>query len=248
MHPAALRQKAFDDAVFQRVKGDDDQSPAELQATFGRTRRLHHLAQLAVHEDPQRLKGLGGGMGRLAGLAPDGALDQPRQFQRTGEGLSLARLTDGAGNGRGPVFLSQNTDDAGQLASVHLVDDVGRTRPRLLHAHVERTVLAEGKPAFRLIHLHGGNAEIEDDAVDRLVTGACGMGIKFGKAARHQCQASAEFLDYRLSVADDIGIAIDRDHVGAPLQDGARVAARTERAVDDRLAIGRRKSVQNFFE
>ena len=37
------------------------------------------------------------------------------------------------------------------------------------NAHVERAVVAEGKTALRFIELHRGDAEIEQNAVDRVM-------------------------------------------------------------------------------
>ena len=37
---------------------------------------------------------------------------------------------------------------------------------RLVHAHVERGVLGVREPAVGLVELHGGDAEVEEDALD----------------------------------------------------------------------------------
>ncbi len=59
---AARGKEALDDAVFERMEGDDDQPAAGLQQPFGSMQRLDQFIELGVHMDAQRLEGAGGGM------------------------------------------------------------------------------------------------------------------------------------------------------------------------------------------
>jgi len=76
------------------------------------------------------------------------------------------------------------------------VDDVGRARPMLPHAHVERPVMTEGKAPLRLVQLHGGNADVEHHAIDKLVHRLVERRVATDRHAqadvRLRCQGLAE--------------------------------------------------------
>src|SRR5688572_9563016 len=52
----AIGEELLDDAVFERMKGDDDKPPAGLQYRFRRKQRLRQFAELVVDEDAQGLE------------------------------------------------------------------------------------------------------------------------------------------------------------------------------------------------
>ena len=87
---------------------------------------------------------------------------------------------------------------------VGAVDEIGGARARKRHAHVERTVFAEGEAAFRLVELERRHAQIEHDAI--------GRGNKFVHAAElafHQRQTAGKAPDQFLAASDGGGIAVD---------------------------------------
>ena len=89
------------------------------------------------------------------------------------------------------ALLAESEDDIGEIALARRVDDIGRARAVAAHAHVERPVEAEGKSALAAIELHGGDAEIEHDAVDRVVAGIARDGVEIGEAVLDQRQPAA---------------------------------------------------------
>ena len=82
--------------------------------------------------------------------------------------------------------------------SLARVDDVGGARAVAAHAHVERAVEAEREAALGRVELHGGDAEIEHDAVDRLDAGVARHSVEIGEAIFDQRQAPARRLDQGL--------------------------------------------------
>ena len=54
--------------------------------------------------------------------------------------------------------------------------------PLLRHAHVERAVGLEGEAALGLVELHGGDADVEHDAVDRGDALLDGCRVQIGEA------------------------------------------------------------------
>ena len=75
------------------------------------------------------------------------------------------RALDHAGDAAGMTLLAEKAEDAREIAGLETVDDVGRAQASLRHAHVERPVGAEGEAAFGLVELHGGDADVEHNAV-----------------------------------------------------------------------------------
>ena len=61
------------------MEGDDREPPAFGQQPLGGEQALDQLVELGVHRDAQRLEAARRGM-RVAGLAADGLLDQPREL------------------------------------------------------------------------------------------------------------------------------------------------------------------------
>ncbi len=118
-------------------------------------------------------------------------------------GACAARLDDGAGNGARLALLAEQENDVGEVALARGGDHVGRVRAGCAHAHVERTVEAEREAARRLIELHGGDAEIEHDAVDGVKAGRARNMIEIGEALLDQRQAA-------IRLRNEIGAARDR--------------------------------------
>ena len=63
------------------------------------------------------------------------------------------------------ALFAKRGDNGRKLALGCPCHDVGRGRSGAAHAHVERTVVAEGKPARGLVELHRGDAEVENHAI-----------------------------------------------------------------------------------
>ena len=89
------------------------------------------------------------------------------------------------------LLLAEDADDAREIAWLHAVDDVGGGRPVGAHAHVERPVGAEGEAALGLVELHGGDADVEHDAVDAGVAMVAGDRVEVGEAAFDERQPVA---------------------------------------------------------
>ena len=103
---------------------------------------------------------------------------------------SIGRLaTIARAIGAGARLLAIVLEDARDLGLVGLVEEVGGGRPRLLHAHVERTVGREGKAAVRSVHLHRRNADIERDGVDEADAALCEHAVHLAEPLFDQSQA-----------------------------------------------------------
>ena len=74
------RQKAFDDAVFEGMKGYDDQSSTRLEYMLGRRQSAHEFAEFIVDVDTQRLERPRRGMPAVGLAAVKYAQDEIREF------------------------------------------------------------------------------------------------------------------------------------------------------------------------
>src|SRR5690606_2608821 len=54
-----LCEEFLDDAILERMEGDDDETAARFQRAFGGKQRSRQLAELVVDEDAQPLEGAG---------------------------------------------------------------------------------------------------------------------------------------------------------------------------------------------
>ena len=153
-----------------------------------------------------------------------------------------------ARNAAGLAFLAQPEDDVRKVAFRHGVDHIGRSWPGCAHAHVERAVLHEGKAALAFIDLEARDADIEHDAVDHLMPGIVDKRVHLAEPAKQRCQARC-FSGQFLGAQDGIQIPVDGQHAALGREeDGARITAAAERAVNDPVAVLRAKPGKHFVQ
>ena len=107
--------------------------------------------------------------------------------------------------------------------------------------------LRNEKPRSGLIELHRRDAEVEQNAVDRLVTEATRDLFEIREAVFGERQPPRGLFDQRIARSDRIAIAIDPDDARAfNVENEARVPARAERAVDGDAALARREEIERL--
>ena len=116
---------------------------------------------------------------------------------------------DGAGDGARVAFFAEDRQDGCKVALGGRRHDVGRARSRGAHAHVERTVVAEGKSALGLVELHRGDAEVEDHAVDRVVAAAARHRLQIGEGVLYQHEPPLRRLHKIGAARDRALVAVD---------------------------------------
>src|SRR3546814_13695851 len=136
------------------------------------------------------------------------------------EGPPHAALLDRPRNPPVRLLLAQETEDSEQVAYLGAIDHVGVGNPCPGHAQVERAVPLEGKAALGLVDLHGGDADIQYDAVepfDRRMIG------KIGELRMNKGQMPSARLDHPLSAGNGGRIAIKSNDTGTGLKDRCRI-------------------------
>src|SRR5690606_29104743 len=164
----AVGDELLHDPVFERMKGDDHQPAARLERALGCEKSATELAQLVVDEDAQALKRARRWVDLVLRIVAERALDRIGEVAGTLEGTNGAPLFDQPRDAARVALFAEHPDDARQIAHLEAVDNVGSARPFLRHAHVERAIAAERKSALGLVELHGGDADVQHYAVDRL--------------------------------------------------------------------------------
>ena len=170
----------------------------------------------------------------VAGPPRHDALDHLRQREGRRERRDGAVMRDGAGDAARGALLAELIDEIGERALLHAVDDVGGAAPALLHPHVERPVGAEREAALRLVELHRGDADVEDDAVERQHFLARRLGGEIRETRLRKSEPPAELLHQRRTGGDRFRIAVERQHprVRRRFENRARISARAECAVE----------------
>src|SRR5580700_3278810 len=138
--------------VLERVEGDDPKTPTGpedadccLQASF-------EAFELVVHRDAKRLECA---RRRVNPLWPEPPrhhlLDELTKLRRGGDRGSLARSDDSVRDRSGESLVAVVADHGHQLVRRQGIDKVRRGDPgRRVHAHVERSVVAEAEAAGRV--------------------------------------------------------------------------------------------------
>ena len=127
--PAALGEKGFGDAVFERMEGHDHQASARLEHLFGRDQARGQFGKLLVDEDAQRLERAGG---RVDGARPrvHDACDDVCERARGADRRIGTGGDDGAGDGARVAFFAEDRQDDSEVALGGRGHDIGRGRAR----------------------------------------------------------------------------------------------------------------------
>jgi len=148
-------------------------------------------------------------------------------------------------------FFTIVADDLRQFAHRRASEKFGGGfTARWVHPHVERTVVPKREAARCVVDLRGGDAEIEQYAVDlRKRKGGCDVGqFRKPRAAENETGVA---LGERECKGFGGGIAVDRDQAAVraeTIENGAGMAAATEGRVDVAAAWSDRQRRHGFFE
>ena len=140
--------------------------PPSAQHRLGGEERARELAQFVVDGDAQGLKAARRRVRQFARFGRSDTLDHLGELQ--GGAIRRRRPVgdDGAGDAPRGALFAIVIEDVGDGLLVLLGEDVGRGAALVLHAHVERRVVAQGEAARGFVELHGGDADVEHDAVE----------------------------------------------------------------------------------
>jgi hypothetical protein len=205
---------------------------ARFEESLGGGKAAHELAKLVVDRNAQGLEGARRRMGHLAAPRRGDAGDEPGKLERRRKRLRWPVGDDGAGDAaRGPL-LAEVIEDVGDRRLVLVAEDVGGRAPLALHAHVERRVEPERKPAPRLVELHRRNPDVEHDAIGRLDAETLRRRVELAEARFHQPKPAAGRRLKSRAGPNGRRVAIEGDHPGAAIEKRARIAAGAKGGVD----------------
>src|SRR5690606_7926525 len=116
---------------------------------------------------------------------------------------------------------------------------------------VEWSIEAEREPAFLLVELHGGDAQVHQDAPHARDASFEGQPLQLTEVASREAECTGFYrlapLGRRLQLGKHVGILVDAQDVGPQREQTARVAPGPERAVDIPLARCHVQVVQDLL-
>ncbi len=213
------------------MEGDDDQAPAVAQDLDGLLQGGGQGAQLVVDGDAQGLEGAGGRVDAAAGAA-DGPGHHGGQLRRRGD---RAGGDDGAGDAPAGRLLAEPPDDVGEVCFAVGVDYfVGGEGLAVVEAHVQGRLHLEAEAALLVGELVGGQAQVEQDAVDGHEVRLLADGRQVAEVGLDEQGRVGEGLESGAGGLQGGGVGVDAEEQttgGGGLQNGQGVATAAHRAV-----------------
>src|SRR5581483_1119621 len=158
------REAPLDDAILERVVGDDDDAATGSEKPDRSRQGSGELLQLPVDRDAERLERPTRGVG-AAPPPSNGARDHARELVRRLDPPARARTHDGGRHPPRPPLLSVLEQDPRELVLRRGVHEVRGALRLRVHPHVERTRLPEAEAALRPLELHRRDAKVVEEAV-----------------------------------------------------------------------------------
>jgi hypothetical protein len=115
-----------------------------------------------------------------------------------------------------------------------------------IHTHIEGAVALEGEAAFGGVELVGGDAEVEQDAIDQRDAAFGQHGGEFPEIAAHGGEAGAELGEVERGFGEGVGIAVQADDFSALFEEKAGVSSASEGAIEEQSS-GARAEVGHHF-
>ena len=157
----------FDDAVFQRMEGDDGQRATGFEDQERGVECLLEFFKFGVDENPNSLKcARCRVLTRLAGF--DRASHELGQFGCACEGTPLLPASNNRLCNRcSKPFFAVITYHLRYLLGIGCGQPVGCTlAARGVHAHVQRAVMSKGETPLRGVNLRGTHTQIQQDPIN----------------------------------------------------------------------------------
>ena len=229
------------------MEADHREPAARLEQALGGGQPGLELVELAVDVDADRLEAA---RRRVLGRTDAVAERLAHDLRELAGGRERARSDDRAGDAAALPLLAVLEQHVGDRGLGRFVEEVGGGRAGLAHRHVERPVDREREPAPGLVELHRGDADVHRHAVDAGDARFGERGDHLGEAARVEHQPRRVGLRLRPGApgGDRVGIAVERVHGRAGVEDRAGVAAGAEGRVDDHVARLRRERCEHLAE
>src|SRR4029077_3131650 len=239
--PAALGEERLHDAVFERMEGNHDEPSAGFEHALRCCERVDDLTEFIIHKHAQRLEGARRWMDLARPLMQHRG-DDVGECARGGDRLPGARLDDRARDRPGEALFAERCDDRRKISLGRSIQQIGGARSLAAHAHVDWAVVAEGESALRLVELHRGDAEIEQDPSDSCVPEPARNLFEIGESLLDHGEPATGLLDQPKPARYGIAVAVDADNPRARhVEDRPRVPAGAEGAVDVDATLARRE-------
>ena len=235
--------------ILERVERDDRETATRTKDAHGRRKTALEVLELAIHRDAQRLEDARRGIAAATALLLH-AEHKTAEIVRGEERLAGAAAHDGGRDATGLGLLAVLGEDATHLALVPGVHDVCRRDAKVwVGAHVQRAFRAEAEASLRVGELDRREAEIEEDAVERIEAVLAGHDVANREVAPNEYGSVSEPGKDRPRFIERSWIDVEADETAGrsgPLEDGLGVASRSDRAVEEAAIFAGTKLGENF--
>jgi len=172
------REELFDDPILERVERDHHDPSAGTEDAHGRRECLLEVRQLVVDRDAESLEDARRGVD--AARPPRlHAGDETAEIVRRSEWRFDAATDDRSRDARRLRLLAVLGEDASKVLLCPGIHDVGRRGAKIwIGTHVERSWGPEAEAPPLVGQLHGGEPEVQQDAVDRCEAALAGQLIE----------------------------------------------------------------------
>ena len=211
---------------------------------------LGQLVELRVEIEAERLKGAGGGVLGLVALAAENAGDDVGKLAGPCDRRLGAARHDGLGDGARPPLLAENVNDIGEFCLwrgvLTMSAAVGPSAPMRMSSGPS---CAKEKPRSGWSSCMEDTPRSSVTPSTRVEALAGGDRFHLAVAAEHGHEPARICFGKRAAQAKGFRIAIDGDDLAVGrIENGLRIAAGAERAVDDDLAVLGLKRGQDLGE
>ena len=223
------------DPVLERVEGDDREASAGAQCPHRGLEAQLEILKLTIDGDAEGLEDTRRGIDAAASLVLH-ARDEAAEIVGRKERLAGAAANDGGRDATRLGLLAELAERAAQLALVPAVHDVRRRNAEVrVGAHVQWACRAKAEASPLVCELERGEAEVQEDPVERRETVLAGHDVEKREVGADEDRAITETAEDATSLGERGGIDIETDEppaAAAAFEDGFRVAARADRAVE----------------
>lgn len=158
-------ESEFDDTVFDGVEADDSETAAGGEEVEGGENCFFEAAEFVINGDAEGLEDLGSGVLFLAVAAT--AIVAFDGVSELVSGVEGAVSDEAAGEAAATGEVGVAPENIGEVFSGPVIDDIASGGALGgIKAHIERAILAPREAAGGVIELTGGEAEVEEDAME----------------------------------------------------------------------------------
>ena len=235
-----MLKELLDDAVLQRMEGDDHEPPAWGQSSFGGFERRRQFLQFMIYGDAQCLENTGRWRQTMLMRMANHPFQQICQFLGTLPWTLLTTGDDRPGDLAGKALFAEFPENIRKFLGGKLIEQISGSCSRgRVHPHVQRSIKAEGETTFRSINLRRRDSDVQKDAVNHRPTMFIQRPFHLGESPMPGVETFTVWFQTFAGCPQSTWVTVNPQHLRfrERLQKRGGIAAATQRAVQKPSAI-----------